>query len=140
MFLSENSVTDTLFKGKTDTAFRQAAGIIRMSLPVLISCIKVEKTQKKFKCPPCSLPGKTLMSPPVVFTGRHLCPPCSLPGKTLMSPPVVFTGRHLWPRPKQDLNTLAQTYDELTFKAVVVKMVSSRKRQTSHASGGKMDS
>ena len=86
-----------------------------MSLPVLISCIKVESTQKKFKCPPCSLTGKTLMSPPVVFTGRHL-----------------------WPRPKQDLNTLAQTYDELTFKAVVVKMVSSRKRQTSHASGGKM--
>ena len=93
MFLSENSVTVTLFKGKTDTAFRQAAGIIRISLPVLISCIKVEKTQKNFKCPP----------PPVVCPGRHLCPPpcsvhgktlmspppCSLPGKTLMYPPVV---------------------------------------------------
>ena len=96
------------------------------------------KTKKKSKCPPCSLTGKTLVSHPVVCPGRHLCPPCSLTGKTLVSPPVVFTGRHLWPRPKQDLNTLAQTYDELTFKAVVVKMASSPKRQTSHASGGKM--
>ena len=77
MFLSENSVTVTLFRGKTDTAFRQAAGIIKMSLPVLISCIKVEKTQKK-----------NLSVPPVVCPGRHLCPPCSVHGKTLMSPPL----------------------------------------------------
>ena len=95
MFPSENSVTVTLFKGKTDTAFRQAAGIIIMSLPELISCIKVEKTQKKkLSVPPVVCPGRHLCPPPVVFTGRHLCPPCSLPGKTLMSPPVVFTGRH----------------------------------------------
>ena len=40
--------------------------------------------------------------------------------------------------PDQNKIKVAQTYDELTFKAkaVVVKMASSRKQQTSHSSGG----